>query len=378
MNNIRLEKSRNHDTTMISNYFIDNYMPQANGEFVKIYLYLLRMSNEPSFEFSLSSIADAFNHTEMDVMRGLKYWEKCGLISLFYNEFRVLSSIKIEDIRSDKFVTYTIMESSPSKSEEKAITVTRADNSDSMVMDNPSETATIVPLAKKETKKAKVEFTSEKLEELTSNEDVKQLLYIAQAYLGKTLSPSETNIILYFYDGLGFSTELIEYLIEYCVSNNHKTLRYIESVALAWAEEGIKDVEEAKEYTGGKSKIFYSVLKSFGISGRNIAPSEKDYILRWTKEYNFSLDVILNACNKTISTIHQPSFQYADSILKNWKDTGIKNISDIDNADAAFSGRKKAAPHQVPVTKSKTSYSANFSQRSYDFNELERNLLHRR
>ena len=43
--------------TSVSNIFIDEYMSDANGEFVKIYLYLLRLMNAPDSAFSISSIA---------------------------------------------------------------------------------------------------------------------------------------------------------------------------------------------------------------------------------------------------------------------------------------------------------------------------------
>jgi len=216
------------------------------------------------------------------------------------------------------------------------------------------------------------------LDELTSNEDIKELLYIIQTYLGKTLSPTDTNTILYFYDSLGFSTELIEYLIEYCVSNNHKSMRYIETVALSWKDEGITDVKSAKEHTSSHSNIYYSILKTFGISGRNVAEAEKEYIKKWTDEYNFSLDIILNACNRTISAIHQPSFQYADSILKGWKSSGVHTMEDIEASDKLYvNTKKKATPVSVPIGKQKPVYS-NFSQRSYDYSELERDLLKRK
>ena len=110
MESIRLEKTGNLDMTMISNYFIDKYMPYANGEFVKIYIYLLRSVSNTDSDFSLNTIADIFNHTEMDVMRGLKYWEKTGLLTLLYNKDGALSSIRIEDIRTDKYITYTKIE----------------------------------------------------------------------------------------------------------------------------------------------------------------------------------------------------------------------------------------------------------------------------
>ena len=81
---------------------------------------------------------------------------------------------------------------------------------------------------------------------MKQNEEIIQILYIAEQYLGKTLSPTESQKLLFFYDGLGLSADLIEYLLEYCVSHNHKSIRYIEKVAIAWAEEGITTVEQAK------------------------------------------------------------------------------------------------------------------------------------
>ena len=57
-----------HGVTVVSNEFIDNYMARANGEYVKVYLYLLRHQQE---EVSIGQIADALNHTEADVQRAL-------------------------------------------------------------------------------------------------------------------------------------------------------------------------------------------------------------------------------------------------------------------------------------------------------------------
>ena len=67
--------------TVVQNAFIDQYMPHANGEFVKVYLYLLRCADTER-ELSLSSIADVFEHTEKDVSRALSYWEKQNLLRL--------------------------------------------------------------------------------------------------------------------------------------------------------------------------------------------------------------------------------------------------------------------------------------------------------
>ena len=94
---------------------------------------------------------------------------------------------------------------------------------------------------------SKVTAPADKLSELNSNDDFSMLLFVIQTYLGKTLSQPETNAIVYFYDTLHFSADLIEYLFEYCVSKGKTSIRYIEKVALAWADEGISTVDAAKD-----------------------------------------------------------------------------------------------------------------------------------
>lgn len=68
-----------HGVTVVSNEFIDNYMARANGEYVKVYLYILRNGGRAD---SVADIADALNHTEADVRRALVYWEQEGVLEL--------------------------------------------------------------------------------------------------------------------------------------------------------------------------------------------------------------------------------------------------------------------------------------------------------
>ena len=103
---------------------------------------------------------------------------------------------------------------------------------------------------------------------LQGEQDIKQLLLIAESYLGHSLSPTEMSSILYYYDSLHFNFELIEYLIEYCISRGTKSFHYIDKVALAWAEEGITNAGQAKERQSQYSQKYYSVLNAFGIRDR--------------------------------------------------------------------------------------------------------------
>ena len=93
MANITLHSDALNSATSVSNIFIDEYMSGANGEFVKVYLYLLRLMNLPDASFSISSIADKFEHTEKDIKRALSYWERMHLLRLEYDANQNLTGI---------------------------------------------------------------------------------------------------------------------------------------------------------------------------------------------------------------------------------------------------------------------------------------------
>ena len=68
----------NTAVTAVSNTFIDEYMGTASGEYVKVYLYLLRHAGK---DVEIPDIAEALNHTEADVRRALAYWERAGVLA---------------------------------------------------------------------------------------------------------------------------------------------------------------------------------------------------------------------------------------------------------------------------------------------------------
>lgn len=349
MKNLTLHSELDSKNTVISNRFIEEFMPYANGEYVKIYLYLLYCMNANE-NLSLSIIADRFDHTEKDVARALKYWEKMHLLKLEYDEKKSLTGICLSDILSvEDNVTSDLQQPTVSKvSEAEAVAV-------------------------------KEPLTKDQVKDLQSREEIKQLLFIAEQYLGKTLSPTEITVIMEIYDSFHFSFDLMEYLIEYCVSKNHKSIHYIKSVASAWYEENIKTVTQAKKSTTLYTTNCFTVLKTFGITGRNPGDSEIAYINKWTNEYGFTLDIIIDACNRTIEATHQPSFKYADKILEDWKKKNVKHPSDIQALDEKH--KTKAANTNAAnsnVAKNETVYQNkfnNFENTAYDFTLLEKELL---
>ena len=73
MDYITISTESKETFSLISNHFIDYYMTDANGEFVKVYLYLVRLMSSKS-PVSVAGIADHFNLTEKDICRAIRYW----------------------------------------------------------------------------------------------------------------------------------------------------------------------------------------------------------------------------------------------------------------------------------------------------------------
>jgi len=79
MKRLKLKNRFQANATILPNEFIDHYMVSANGEFVKVYLLLLRYLNEPGSVLTVSMIADCLNNTENDVLRAFRYWESTSV-----------------------------------------------------------------------------------------------------------------------------------------------------------------------------------------------------------------------------------------------------------------------------------------------------------
>jgi DnaD/phage-associated family protein len=221
---------------------------------------------------------------------------------------------------------------------------------------------------------SKPEYTTDELKNFKSNEDIEQLLMVTEQYVGRQLARNEMETILFMYDRLGFSTDLIDYLVQHCVERGKKDFRYMEKVALSWHEQGITSPSEAQNASKKYDKVVYTIMKSLGKSS-NPAPKELEYINKWTKEYGFLLDVIQEACDKTVMTTDTHRFAYADGILTKWYKAGVHHKSDIPTADAVYKCPASVITSKRTGNISTSNKFNNFAQTSYDFDELERNIL---
>jgi len=337
MGRIKVYNDNYANSTAVSNSFIDIYMTDANDAQLKVYLYLLRVLGS-GMSTSVSDMADRFNHTEKDIMRALKYWEKKKLLSLEYADDQSLSGIHLFEMNA-------------------------------LQTETCAAPAPVVSIAShKPDPYTKPEYSLDQLKEFKNREDTAQLLFIAEQYIGKTLSATEIRSIFFMSDQLGFSEDLIDYLLQYCVGRGKKDFRYIEKVAISWAKSGVTTPKEAEQYAYKYDRTVYAIMNALG---KSTAPTNREvnFINRWTNEYGFTQDIILEACERTVLATDKHRFEYADGILSNWKQNNVHEFADIARLDAAHQ-KKKAPVRQQPANKFN-----HILQNQYDFEALEQELL---
>lgn len=359
MNRVNIYRTAENTQTAVSNIFIDDYMADANDAQLKIYLYLIRMM-DANLPTSVSDIADKFNYTEKDVLRALRYWESRRLLALDYDASRSLSAIKVLSLNNTCETPKTAPRITPVLS---------------FVKPTPMNADTPVAESVLNDRSERSKYSLDELKEFKSNEEIEQLLMVTEQYVGRQLTRSDMETILFFYDRLGFSADLIDYLIQHCVERGKKDFRYMEKVALSWHEQGITSVKEAQTSSRKYDKIVYTIMKSLG-KASNPAPKELEYINKWTKEYGFLLDVIQEACDKTVMNTDTHRFAYADGILSKWYQAGVQRKADIEAADSSFKKQVQSSSRTSKNDKSVTNNNFNkFTQNTYDFDQLEQNIL---
>lgn len=362
MGGFKIYQDNYADFTVVSNKFIDEYMEDANDAQLKIYLYLMRMVNA-ALPTGISDIADRFNYTEKDVCRALRYWEKKHLLELEFDANKVLIGVRmlplcgraIPQASTSTSVDLDIKDASPA---EPVIT--------SMSIVKP-------------------QYNKEDLLRFKTNDGSSQLVFIAEQYLQKTLSLAELGTLFFLSDTLHFSDDLIDYLLQYCVGREKTDHRYIEAVAMDWAQSGITTAKQAASHARKYDKIVYDVMNALG---KTAAPTTAEiaYINKWTRDYAYDMTVIGIACERTVLNTDKRRFNYADSILTRWHEMGIKHKSDVETMDPA---KKSTAPSQKPMQGSGSNGTATgttaasrnkfnqFPQNSYDFDALEKALVNK-
>ncbi len=332
MSKITLHTKGGQQVTSVPNLFIDNYMNEANGEYVKVYLQLLRMLGQGDSSFSIGNLADKLDYTEKDVHRSLNYWEKKNLLKLDYDTTNQLTGIELNDLNS-------------CSAEPVASNIPAASVSTSIQL--PTEPR---------------EYSPAELTSFHQREEIRQILAFAPQYIKRPLTPRESNFLLFWHEELAMPVDQIDELMQYCIGSGHESFDYMNKVALEWKKRGITSLQQLSEGNDILSHSHRSIIKSLGLNRNNLVPAELAFVDKWTNDLCFSLDLILEACDRTMLAIGQGDFRYVDGILSSWKKQGVKHIEDLASIDKAHNQAAERKSNRSSAT-SKPNQFNNFNQR---------------
>ncbi len=371
--------------------FIDKYMLKANGDYIKVYLFMLRNAGRL---INPEIIADALELTIKDVERAITYWCKSGILIEKEENIAKIGS-------GDDFEEILLTKNLPTKEElEEARRILNAANelykrkenqenimaevntveedikeqaeiSDNNADENTNQTDIETQaeptdqMREEEVKEEKPKLPDRSLVDLPKlkgDEDFQELVFCVQTYIEKIFTPTDTEKLAYLYDVVGMSKDLLEYIAELSVQKGKKNINYIERVALALHEKGITTVEAAKEDNIKFYNENKAVLKAFGIYDRVLAPVESRYVKKWFDEFGFSTEIVVEAISRTVLNTSSQSFSYADGILTRWHNNNVRTVSDIKAQDEKHDERVKNATK--PANTSSKSKFNNFEQRN--------------
>ena len=373
--------------TMVPNEFIDRIMPAANGEYVKVFLYLLRHNGE---EITPAHIADALELTEGDVRRALMRWQREGLISVPQENGEAAQAAPETPVPAVQEETESISEiedivpaagpagaeqipaaaPAPAQTAAPVRTAQTTAPAAQTAQGYPAPAADAVPAAAASSPAELPPRKPADFGKLRKDEDFTTLLYVLQRYLGIIFSQTNTDSVAYLYDTLGMSQDLLIYTAEICAERKQRAesegrragdrdwFRYFEKTALRFHGKGIRTAEQAREDDTRYRAAIFAVMNAFGKDCSYPGQAERTLIEKWYNDYGFSAEIIGEACSIVKLSTGGISYSYADKILNSWHEAGIRTVDQAKEYEArrkegggagnGQNGRRTGAPRNNP------------------------------
>ena len=374
-------------STQVSNRVLLKYLLLANGEHVKVYLYLLMAFQNPGLVGSVSveSLADRLDCTERDIVRALKHWERENLIRITWNG-ELVEGINLLNIEETVGSSPVEMERTFTETGTPHLKVLRSDVDVYPERHIPDQTDIYeesydTHSNNENTIPERSDYSEDVIDALSKDVEMQKTLSGVEKALGSPLTPQHMQLVMYLMCDLGFPGSLVIYLYELASGRGKLKPKYIETIAINWAKSGINSVEQARQESDEFSGKYAAIKTALGRYD-NFTPAEKEIIDGWF-EYGFDQDVIIEACNRTVlNTGGGKNLKYISKILKNWSTLGVHSVSDIADADEEYKKKNsEKAKNNTRVARnvSRNAFQ-NFKQREYsdeDYEALERQMLRR-
>ncbi|SNS53493.1 DnaD and phage-associated domain-containing protein [Anaerovirgula multivorans] len=336
--------------TPIENIFIDVYMPIANGTFVKVYLLGYKYACDGNIHKNVSNItlAKNLNIPLSDVLSAWDFWESKKIIR------KIVSS---EENEWDYTVDFL--------------------NLKQLYIDNNYKS--LQALNQEETESTSYSCSTKELLDANKIPEIKQMFIEINKIISRSLTPNEKMQILEWFHNYNIDPPLVIKAYSYCRhKKNIKNVNYVAGVIRNWYDLDITTIEQLQEYLekqGERYGLYDRIFKAMGFMYREPAEAEMKIMDKWVDTYQFSIEIILKACENCSKTSN-PNLNYIDGILTDWHTKGVKKLEDINQT--VQKKKVSPAPSSPKAPKIKTKFHLSESRISkYEANELEELLLNR-
>lgn len=313
------DKSILFSHTEIPDVFFTEYLSQASGDYIKVYLCLIFLTKYDK-DIKLNDLSKKLNVPFSTIQSALNFWEDLGVVTKKINGYILNDLQQIELYKS--FVPNVSLSSEKIK------------------------------------QNAKSEYRARAIESINNT------------YFQGIMSPSWYSDIDLWFKKYEFDEQVMVALFDYCFNKSALHKNYIQTVAEAWSHNKIKTYNDLENYFQkyeNMTKIKKSIAKKLGRYG-NLTQFEEAYIEKWLLDYGFSLDIINIALRKTTSKTN-PNFDYLDKLLSDWHTRNLSTVQEIETFLAELKKKNK----NIKELEKKTNYN-NYQKRDYNnLNDLYAN-----
>lgn len=318
--------------TRVANLFINELLPKAPGDYVKVYLFGL-MYAQMNYEMDLETMGHDLDMSVEEVQQAFEYWARHGVVKIYPAE-----DGENFEIEYKRLVQMLYGSGGTGQKEER-----------------PQESRESIEIADRRT-------------EMLNDEEVRMLFKQYEQATGRMLSSKELDKLRDAIRVYNIPTEVYSYAIQYCKEIEKYSIDYINKVALRWTEEGCRNTEDVKKLLDRHSQRnahYNAIFREMGFH-RTPNPADREMMAKWFDEWGYTIKEVLDACRKTAGQ-REPSLKYVNKVLENqiYKSGGI-DPAKFYSADGADRNEKPPARVSKQVLKEYFEYLQADSIRKQD------------
>ena len=339
---------------------IDRHIKLCSEIQLKVLLMALRFGEDT---IDTKKIAEALSLTVENVEDCLSYWETTDIFSGGVAEAPLEPKVLYEE---DNLAAVAHTENKPKKmptQENNVPLQTTYENKN-------DKNQKII------TQHSRTHLTPAQITEMSLRDpNVPMLMNELQQQLSRTISPADQEEFLYYYSYLNLEPGYMLMVVAYCLNNNKTSMHAITNEIKSWVENGIDTLELAENYIIKLDKRTANenyVKEIFNVTNRNLTKSEKECSRIWYEDYNLDNSLVSFASERTMDITGKSSIAYANKMLENWVNDGIRTVPQAIENIKQYETQKTAPISTAKRTVNKLDKTMGNS--SFDLSDIEKVL----